>query len=126
MSARILVVEDDPKNIKLLEDLLSAKGYEVFVARHGQAGAALARSLTPDLVLMDIHMPVMDGFEALRCIRSDPATQGLCVWALTSYAMPADASRILEAGYDAYITKPFDVPDLLARIEQYCAGRQRP
>lgn len=117
MKHTILVVEDDPRNRKLLVDLLTVKGYAVIVAHNGCEGVEQARQHLPDLILMDIQMPLMDGYEATRTLKGDARTRDIPVWALTSYAMAGDGARILAAGCDICITKPFDVPALLRRIE---------
>jgi len=117
MKHTILVVEDDPRNRKLLVDLLTVKGYAVIVAHNGSEGVEQACQHLPELILMDIQMPLMDGYEATRKLKGDARTRDIPVWALTSYAMAGDAARILAAGCDFCITKPFDVPGLLRRIE---------
>ena len=121
MKHTILVVEDDPRNRKLLVDLLTVKGYGVFEAHDGCEGVEQACRHLPDLILMDIQMPLKDGFEATRTLKSDARTRDIPVWALTSYAMAGDAARIIADGCDVCITKPFDVPALLRRIEA-CVG----
>ena len=115
----ILIVEDDPKNRKLLSDLLTLKGYEVLIAPNGTTGVEVALTRRPGLILMDLQMPVMDGFDATRMIKSDPRSHGIPVWALTAYAMPADEKRIRAEGCDAYLTKPLDLNDLLNRIQRH-------
>jgi CheY-like chemotaxis protein len=125
MKHTILVVEDDLRNRKLLVDLLTVKGYRVLSANNGIEGVKRAREHLPDLILMDIQMPLMDGYEATRTLKGDALTRDIPTWALTSYAMAGDAARILAAGCDICITKPFDVPGLLRRIEA-CLGGTTP
>jgi len=118
MSAKILIVEDNEKNRILIRDVLEYHGYQVIEAVDGEAGARLARMLRPDLILMDIQMPVMDGLSAAKSIRSDPATKGIRMIALTSFAMKGDKERLLEAGFDDYIAKPIDtraLPELVKK-----------
>ena len=124
MNRTVLVVEDDPKNRKLFRDILSMKGYEVLEAINGREAVDLARSETPALILLDIQMPVMSGIEALALLKADDKTASITVWALTSYAMPGDEQKFRQAGCDAYITKPIDVPNFLERIEQYFGGKE--
>ena len=117
MKPTILVVEDDPQNRKLLSELLAIKGYRVLEALDGEQGVDLAFAHRPGLILMDIQLPKMDGFEALRILKHDRRTREIPVWVLTASAMRDDAARIRNCGCDDYITKPLDLPDLLARIE---------
>ena len=124
MKARptILIVEDDALSRKLLSDLLTLKGYEVLEADNGESGMELACAHTPGLILMDIQMPVMDGFNVVQVLKGNPQTRALTIWALTSYAMPGDEDRIRAKGCDGYFTKPLDLRDLLAHIEHHFAG----
>lgn len=115
----VLVVEDDPKNRKLLRDLLDVKGYAVHEASNGKEGVEQAGKHLPDLILLDMQMPVMDGFEAARKLKADDKTRSIPIWALTSYAMPGDEKKVREVGCDGYITKPIDTQDFLRRIEQH-------
>ena len=110
--SRILVVEDNEMNAKLVRDVLEFKGYLIDEAGTAEKGLSLAQEHTPDLVLMDIHLPGMDGIEALKHLRSDPATRDIPVVALTASAMPDDAEVIKAAGFDAYETKPIGVKRL--------------
>ena len=119
MKPTILIVEDDPRNLKLLSDLLTLKGYEVLEAQDGVNGVAVACERKPGLILMDIQMPAMDGFEMARILKDDPQTRSLHIWALTSYAMPGDEHKIRAKGCDNYFTKPVDLCDLLARIANH-------
>ena len=115
--ARILLVEDNEMNRDMLARRLARKGYEVAVAVDGEEGVALARASLPDLILMDMSLPVLDGWEATRQIKADEATRGTPVIALTAHAMAGDKERALEAGCDDYDTKPIDLAGLLAKIE---------
>jgi len=119
MGNRILIVEDDPKNLKLFRDVLSANGYSVLEATDGKAGVELARSERPDLILMDVQMPVMDGIEAVGLLKSAPETSGIPTIALTALAMQGDQTRLLGEGFDGYISKPIDVKNFLVVVERY-------
>jgi two-component system cell cycle response regulator DivK len=119
---KVLVVEDNEKNMKLFRDLLQAKGYETLEAGTGEDAVDLATERIPDLVLMDVQLPGIDGVEALRRLRADESTAGLRVVALTAQAMAGDRERFLEAGFDGYISKPVNVPEFLQAVEQYCGG----
>jgi CheY-like chemotaxis protein len=116
MSHKILIVEDNENNRKLLQDVLVFHGYEVSAATDGQEGVNLARKLMPDLILMDIQMPGMDGMTAGNILKSDPATSGLKIIALTSFAMQGDLEKFMAAGFDGYLSKPIstrELPDLV-------------
>ena len=119
MTKVILIVEDEPKNLKLASDLLQASGYTTIEATDGKQGVELAKAKNPDLILMDIQMPVMDGLEATRILKRDTTTKDIPVLALTSYAMKGDEERILEAGCNGYLAKPFDIQELLKEVAQY-------
>jgi two-component system cell cycle response regulator DivK len=106
--ATILVVEDTPANLALAHKLLKADDHDVLAAATARDGIALARQHVPDLVLMDIGLPDMDGWEALTIIRQDPETAGLRVIAFTAHAMVGDEERALNAGFDGYLSKPID------------------
>ena len=114
---RILVVEDNELNRDMLSRRLSRRGYEVLLAGDGAEGLALAREHHPDLVLMDLSLPVLDGWEATRQLRADEALRGTPVIALTAHAMQGDRESALEAGCDDYDTKPVDFGRLLGKIE---------
>lgn len=120
MDKLILIIEDDPKNLTLFRDLLQRFGYMTIEATNGREGIKLARTNKPDLVLMDIQLPVMDGIEATRILKSDPETKNIPILALTSYAMKGDKEKILQAGCDAYLAKPVDVQEFLAKVAKYC------
>lgn len=113
---RVLIVEDNEMNLDMLSRRLTRKGFEVLSAGDGAAGVALCRQERPDVVLMDMSLPVMDGWTATRTLKDDPATAAIPVVALTAHAMQADHDKALAAGCDAFATKPIDLVDLLATI----------
>jgi two-component system cell cycle response regulator DivK len=115
--ATILLVEDNEMNRDMLSRRLIRRGYEVVAALDGQSGVEMARSAAPDLILMDMSLPVLDGWEATRRIKADPDTRGIPIIALTAHAMSSDRARALEAGCDDYDTKPIELPRLLEKIE---------
>jgi len=120
---RILLVEDNEMNRDMLSRRLMRKGYEVLIAVDGQQGVAMAQSESPDVVLMDMSLPVMDGWEATRILKSSPATKDLPIIALTAHAMSTDRDKALEAGCDDYDTKPIELTRLLAKIEALIEAR---
>ncbi|HEV8360975.1 MAG TPA: response regulator [Candidatus Thermoplasmatota archaeon] len=115
---RILVAEDSPVNMALLADILEIAGHEVLEARNGKEAVEAAKAHKPDLILLDMMMPVMDGFEAAQRLKADPATKGIPVVALTALAMEGDERRVREAGCDAYVTKPIDTRALPLLLDQ--------
>lgn len=117
----ILLVEDNEMNRDMLSRRLQRKGYDVQLAVNGVEGVAQARALLPDLILMDISLPVLDGWEATRQIKATPETQHIPVIALTAHAMSGDREKSLMAGCNDYDTKPVDVPRLLGKIEALLA-----
>ncbi len=119
MSRRILVVEDHEDNRRIVRDLLTSAGYEMIEAVTGEEGVALAERERPDLILMDIQLPGLDGYEATRQIKANPALRPIPIIAVTSYALSGDDVKALEAGCDAYVTKPFSPRALLAKIREY-------
>lgn len=123
MAKVILVVEDDPKSLILTRDILQASGYTAIEATDGEQGVELAKAKKPDLILMGIQMPVMDGLEATRILKADTTTKNIPVLALTSYAMEGDKERILEAGCNGYLAKPFDIQELLKEVAKYFLQR---
>ena len=118
MTKRILVVDDNEDNRQILIDLLSAAGYEIVEASNGIDAVALATSERPDLVLMDIQLPGIDGHEATRRIKAEPALARTPVIAVTSYALAGDDVKAAEAGCDDYVTKPFSPRALLAKVRE--------
>ena len=115
----ILIVEDEPKNMKLFRDLLRATGYTTLEATNGEEGLAAARAGKPDLILMDIQMPVMDGLKATGILKSESETANIPIVALTALAMDGDGERVLQAGCDGYVTKPIQVKDFLTRVADF-------
>jgi CheY-like chemotaxis protein len=113
----ILIVEDNELNREMLSRRLTRRGYTVLLAIDGEEGLAVAQSAAPDLVLMDMSLPVVDGWEATRRLKSDPVLQHIPVIALTAHAMANDRDKALQAGCDDYDTKPIELPRLLAKIE---------
>lgn len=122
---RILLVEDNEMNRDMLSRRLQRRGYEIVLAVDGQSGVEMARAESPDLVLMDMSLPVLDGWEATRRLKGDPATRHIPVIALTAHAMSSDRDKALEAGCDDYDTKPVELPRLLTKIEALLHGRDR-
>ena len=118
MSKTILVVEDTEDNRRILRDLLGAAGYTMIGAYDGADGVAKARGHKPDLILMDIQMPVMDGYEATRRIKADPALKAIPVIAVTSYALSGDEEKARTAGCDGYVAKPFSPRQMLAKVRE--------
>ena len=114
---KILVVEDNEMNRDMLSRRLVRKKYEVLVAVDGGESVEMARSEAPDLILMDMSLPVMDGWEATRQLKANPETQAIPIIALTAHAMSGDREKALEAGCDDYDTKPIELPHLLGKIE---------
>jgi two-component system, cell cycle response regulator DivK len=117
--ARILLVEDNEMNRDMLSRRLKRKGHEVLMAADGAQGVELAQSEQPDLILMDMSLPVLDGWQATRQIKAAANTQAIPVIALTAHALAGDRERSLEAGCDEYETKPVDFPRLLEKIESF-------
>ena len=117
VAGRILLVEDNEMNRDMLSRRLARRGFEVLVAVDGAQGVALARERRPDLILMDINLPVMDGLAATRELKADPVTRQIPIIALTASAMIGDREKCFEAGCDDYDTKPVELPRLLAKIE---------
>ena len=114
---KILLVEDNEMNRDMLSRLLAKRGFEVVMAVDGAEGVSMARSAAPDLILMDMSLPVMDGWTATRALKADAATRGIPVIGLTAHAMAGDREKCLEAGCDEYDTKPVDFPRLLEKIQ---------
>jgi two-component system cell cycle response regulator DivK len=115
--AKILLVEDNEMNRDMLSRRLERRGYEVVIAVDGGEGVAMARSENPDLILMDMSLPVVDGWEATRQLKAAPETGTIPIIALTAHAMSGDREKAIEAGCDDYDTKPIDLPNLLEKIE---------
>ena len=127
MSAdHVLVVEDNAKNMKLFRDVLVAKGYRTLEARTGEHAVDLAVEHVPELVLLDIRLPDVDGVDVLRLLRANRRTSSIPVVALTAQAMQGDGERFLAAGFDGYITKPVDIVELVRVVARHCDGHERP
>ncbi|MCM2358376.1 MAG: response regulator [Geobacteraceae bacterium] len=124
MAKKILVVEDNDQNRTLISDVLEYYGYTVVEAMDGADGVAKAREQLPDLILLDIQMPVMNGFTALQALRDDPLMREIRVIALTSFAMKGDRERIMAAGFQGYIAKPIDTRELPKLVEQFLEESQ--
>jgi CheY-like chemotaxis protein len=121
---KILLVEDNEMNRDMLSRRLTRNGYEVVLAVDGQQGVDMAAAQQPDLILMDMSLPVMDGWEATRRVKADPATKAIPVIALTAHAMAQDREQALAAGCDDFDTKPVELPRLLEKIKALLAARQ--
>jgi two-component system, cell cycle response regulator DivK len=118
MSKRILVVEDQPDNRQIIRDMLAASDYQITEAENGQKALAAIAKQRPDLVLMDIQLPIMDGYEATRRIKADASLRSIPIIAVTSYALSGE-EKARAAGCDDYVPKPFSPRQLLAKIRQY-------
>jgi CheY-like chemotaxis protein len=129
MAKRILIVEDNEVNRLLMKDVLAYHGYEIFEAANGVEGLEKVKECRPDLILMDMQMPVMDGFAAITLLKADPETRDIKIICITSFAMKGDKERILEAGCDEYVAKPIntrELPNLVKRhLEEKIAGFSR-
>jgi two-component system, cell cycle response regulator DivK len=119
MTKRILVVEDQEDNRRIVRDLLASAGYEMIEALDGEAGVRLAETERPDLILMDVQLPLLDGHEATRRIKRNPALRAIPVIVVTSYALSGDDAKAMAAGCDAYVAKPFSPRQLLATIRKF-------
>ena len=122
MSKRILIVEDQEDNRAIMRDLLNDAGYDLIEATNGQDGVTLAQSERPDLILMDVQLPVMDGYEATRRIKSNVELKSIPVIAVTSFALSGDEGKAQSAGCDDYLAKPFSPRLLLAKIREHLPG----
>lgn len=125
MTARILTVEDTGHNLDLMTYLLEACGHEVLPARTGAAGLARALADRPDLVVLDLQLPDIDGFQVLTALRADPSTAGLPVVAVTAYAMVGDRDHVLAAGFDGYLAKPIDPATFVRSIDAFLPPERR-
>jgi len=119
MTKRILVVEDQEDNRRILRDLLTSADYEMTEAENGEEALASVVELRPDLILMDIQLPIMDGYEATRRIKADPSLKDIPIIVVTSYALSGDETKARDAGCDAYVTKPYSPRQLLAKIREF-------
>ena len=125
MAFVVLIVDDDPRSMKLTYDLLNVFGYTTLQATNGQQAVELAISKIPDLILMDIQLPVMNGFEATKAIKSELTCRNIPIIAATAYAMKGDEDKAYQAGCDGYLTKPIDIKELLNLVENYCSRTKR-
>ena|SRR5262245_8204857 len=123
--AKILLVEDNDMNRDMLSRRLERRGYQVVVALDGEQGVSMAQAERPDLILMDMSLPVLNGWEATQRIKSAPATQNIPVIALTAHAMAGDQEKAMAAGCDDYDIKPIDLPRLLDKIEKFLGATAR-
>ena len=118
----VLLVEDNEVNRNMLSRRLSKRGYDISVAGDGAEGVAVAKSQRPDIILMDMSLPVMHGWDATRALKADPETSGIPIIAITAHAMAGDREKALEAGCDDFDTKPYDLPRLLGKMEALLGG----
>lgn len=125
MKGKVLVIEDNEQNLYLVRFILERSGYEVFAAPDGGSGIEAALSLRPDLILLDIQLPGMDGYAVARNLRRDPALAGTPIVAVTSYAMAGDREKVMEAGCDGYIEKPIDPDTFVSQMERHLPGGDR-
>ena len=123
---RILIIEDNAMNMELAVDLLEAAGHEVFKAMEAETGVELARSHQPELILMDVSLPGMDGLAATQELKADPATRNIPIVALTAHAMDGDSDSILAAGIDRYMTKPLRKAAIGDVLAEFCPAEARP
>ena len=119
----ILIVEDNPKNLKLMRDVLQFWGYTTLEAATGEAGVELARAQQPALILMDVQLPGMNGREAMQVLKADEHTRHMPIIALTAFAMKGDKENLLAEGFDGYIAKPVDIKEIPKVLEKYLSGR---
>ena len=119
MTKRILVVEDQEDNRQIIRDMLAGTDYEIIEAENGEEALAAVSKQRPDLILMDVQLPIMDGYEAARRIKADPALRSIPIIAVTSYALSGEDKRARAAGCDDYVAKPYSPRQLLAKIQQY-------
>ncbi len=122
MAKLILIVDDEPKNVTLIRDLLQVNGYSTNEAINGKQAVELANEDIPDLILMDIQMPEMDGIEATGILKTDAATKNIPILALSSYAMMGDKERLLKAGCDGYMSKPLNIKEFLKTVAEFLPG----
>ena len=119
MTKRILVVEDQPDNLQILRDLLTSEGYQIIEAQDGEEGIRAAAAERPDLILMDIQLPRLDGYEATRRIKADPALRAIPIIVVTSYSLSGDEAKARAAGCDDFVPKPYSRRQLMAKIRGY-------
>jgi two-component system cell cycle response regulator DivK len=119
MTKRILVIEDQADNLQILRDLLTNEGYQIIEAQDGEAGVRAATVERPDLILMDIQLPLLDGYEATRRIKADPALSAIPIIVVTSYSLSGDEAKARAVGCDDFVAKPFSRRQLLAKVREY-------
>lgn len=119
MPARILIAEDNQASRELVEYLLGARGYTTFAAPNGREGLRLAREMVPDLIICDLQMPVLNGYEVVRRLKEDPLLRQIPVIALTAYSMPGDREKTLAAGFSGYFSKPIDPETFIGEVENF-------
>jgi CheY-like chemotaxis protein len=125
MAARILVIEDNDANLELVQYLLEKSGYEVLTARNGAQGVTVALQGRPQLIVCDLQMPVMDGYEVLRTLRQDPSMCATTVVAVTAFSMSGDRHNVLVAGFDGYLSKPIEPENFVSQIEAFLPAEWR-
>jgi len=125
MRGKILVIEDNEQNLYLVRFILEQRGYEVFAALDGESGIEMAVSLKPDLILLDIQLPMMDGHAVARNLRQNTDLADTPIVAVTSYAMPGDRKKVMEAGCNGYIEKPIDPDTFMTQVEQHLTVRTK-
>ncbi len=125
MKGKILVIEDNEQNLYLVRFILEQRDYEVFAAMDGKSGIEMAALLKPDLILLDIQLPVMDGYAVARNLRQNPDLANTPIVAVTSYAMSGDREKVMEAGCNGYIEKPIDPDTFVAKVEQHLIIRDQ-
>jgi two-component system cell cycle response regulator DivK len=124
MTKRILIIEDQEDNRTIMRDLLTGAGFELIEAVNGEEGVKLAQSERPDLILMDIQLPIIDGYEATRQIRAIVDLKSIPIIAVTSYALSGDEAKTREAGCNGYVAKPFSPRQLLAKVREFLPGEK--
>ena len=119
MAARILIIEDNKANLELAEYLLKASGYTTLTAMDGEEGVRTARKEHPDLIICDLQMPIMDGYEVVRELKKDPLLRSIPVIAVTALSMPGDRNQVMSAGFDGYLSKPIDPETFAGTVEGF-------
>lgn len=122
----ILLIEDTPDNVLLIQRIAQARGYQCLIANDGASGLRLAVAERPAIILLDINLPDMDGFEVVARLRADEATRAIPIIAVTANALKGDFEKCLAAGCDDYLAKPFNIDTLIDKLRQYAKGRQSP
>lgn len=125
MAARVLLIEDNPANLTLMQYLLQASGYTTLTATDGSKGVAVATRESPDVILMDLQLPVMNGYEAARLVKEVPALRGVPIIAVTAFAMVGDRDKILARGFDGYIAKPITPERFVSEVEGFIRSELR-